>query len=119
MSCLVIAEAGVNHNGDLRLAKELITAAKEAGADAVKFQSFRADQLSTFNAPKAGYQLGTTDTSESQYDMLKRLELNEKMHFELKEACSKTGIEFMSSTFGEEDLLFLTRTLKQKKNLSC
>ena len=67
----VIAEAGVNHNGDLKLARALIDVAVEAGADAVKFQTFRADRLVTPDAPKAGYQLQTTDDAESQFDMLR------------------------------------------------
>ena len=79
----VIAEAGVNHNGDLDIAKQLIDAASEAGADAVKFQTYKTEQLVCKTAKKAEYQLKTTEKSETQYDMLKKLELTEYMHKEL------------------------------------
>ena len=72
----IIAEAGVNHNGSLSIAKQLIDAASEAGANAVKFQTFKAEALISQNAPKAEYQLKTTDKKESQFDMIKRLELS-------------------------------------------
>src|ERR1043165_3365731 len=72
--CFIIAEAGVNHNGDLEMAKQLIDVAVEAGADAVKFQTFRAEAIVARKAPKAQYQLQTTSTAESQFDMLKRLD---------------------------------------------
>ena len=75
MTVLIIAEAGVNHNGDVDLARRLVELAADAGADAVKFQTFRADRTVSKFAPKAAYQLQTTDVSESQYEMLKRLEL--------------------------------------------
>ena len=70
--CFIIAEAGVNHNGDVNLAKQLIIKAKEAGADCVKFQTFIAEQVATPEAPKAGYQLRNTDPNETQLDMLKK-----------------------------------------------
>ena len=95
----IIAEAGVNHNGDLELARRLIRAAAEAGADAVKFQSFRADSLATKTAAKAAYQQATTDKSESQYQMLRKLELSVEDHKILIEECRNNGIEFMSSPF--------------------
>ena len=74
--CFIIAEAGVNHDGDLDKALSLIDAASRSGADAVKFQTFVAARLVTRNAPKAAYQLGTTNPAESQYEMLRRLELS-------------------------------------------
>src|SRR5579862_7537029 len=79
----LIAEAGVNHNGDLRLAKQLIDVAKNSGADAIKFQTFRAEELVSAGAPKARYQVQTTGAEESQFDMIKRLELSEDAHREL------------------------------------
>ena len=84
-----IAEAGVNHNGSLELGKKLIDVAKESGADAVKFQTFRADELNTKNAPKATYHVETTgsDNSQSWYDLLKTQEISEEMHIELIEYC--------------------------------
>ena len=99
MSILVIAEAGVNHNGDMNLAKRLIDLALDAGADLVKFQTFSADRLATRQSKKADYQLATTKSSETQYEMLSRLELTEKMHIELIEHCSKRGIGFLSTGF--------------------
>src|SRR6185295_9312395 len=103
----VIAEAGVNHNGDLKMARELIHVAVEAGADAVKFQTFHADQLVTAEAPKAEYQLQTTGDHESQLEMLRRLELSEESHEELKSYCHDRGIIFLSTPFDEKavDLL--------------
>jgi N-acetylneuraminate synthase len=103
----VIAEAGVNHNGDLKMARELIDVAVEAGADAVKFQTFHADQLVTPEAPKAEYQLQTTGDNESQLEMLRRLELSEESHEELKSYCHDRGIIFLSTPFDEKavDLL--------------
>ena len=103
----VIAEAGVNHNGDLKLARALIDVAVEAGADAVKFQTFQADRLATPDAPKADYQLQTTGDSESQSDMLRRLELSPDAHRELHSYCHERGIIFLSTPFDEEavDLL--------------
>jgi N-acetylneuraminate synthase len=97
----IIAEAGVNHNGSLDLAFKLIEAAKDCGADAVKFQSFRADLLATRSAHKAAYQERTTQKSESQFDMLKRLELDAEAHQKLIAHCKQTGIEFLSSPFDE------------------
>ena len=80
---LIIAEAGVNHNGDLALARQLIDVAAVAGADLVKFQTFTADRLATRTAQKADYQNRTTTSTESQYKMLSRLELTDAMHHEL------------------------------------
>jgi len=98
----VIAEAGVNHNGDLKLARVLIDVAVEAGADAVKFQTFRADRLATPDAPKAEYQLQTTGNAESQFEMLQRLELSADAHRELQAYCHERGIIFLSTPFDEE-----------------
>jgi len=105
--CFVIAEAGVNHNGDLELARRLVDVAAEAGADAVKFQTFRADRLVSPTAPKAAYQRQTTDAGESQLDMLRRLELSPAAHRELNDYCRQRGLIFLSTPFDEEsaDLL--------------
>ena len=104
---LVIAEAGVNHNGDMELAKQLIDRAAEAGADAVKFQTFKAERVATPDAPKAVYQLQTTAAAESQLDMLHRLELAPKAYRELQAYCQQRGVVFLSTPFDEEsaDLL--------------
>jgi N,N'-diacetyllegionaminate synthase len=105
--CFLIAEAGVNHNGDLDLGRELIRAAAGAGADAVKFQTFSADRLVTASAPKAAYQMERTDPAETQQSMLKHLELGAAEHRELMKECDRNGILFLSSAFDEEsaDLL--------------
>ena len=105
--CFVIAEAGVNHNGDVELAKRLVDVATEAGADAVKFQTFKAERVVSATAPKAEYQLQTTDAAESQLDMLRRLELSPEAHRELQAYCQERGVLFMSTPFDEEsaDLL--------------
>ena len=103
----IIAEAGVNHNGSLDLALRLVDAAKASGADAVKFQTFRADLLATRSAHKAPYQERTTANAESQFEMLQRLELDAAAHERLIEHCRKIGIQFLSSPFDAEsaDLL--------------
>ncbi|HEY0366982.1 MAG TPA: N-acetylneuraminate synthase [Pyrinomonadaceae bacterium] len=103
----VIAEAGVNHNGDLKVARALIDVAVEARADAVKFQTFRADRLATADAPKAEYQLRTTGNEEAQFEMLRRLELSADAHRELQSYCHERGMIFLSTPFDEEavDLL--------------
>jgi N-acetylneuraminate synthase len=103
----IIAEAGVNHNGSVDLALKLIDSAKASGADAVKFQTFRADQLATRSAHKAAYQERTTTTTESQFEMLQRLELDVDDHRRLIDYCRKVGIQFLSSPFDEQsaDLL--------------
>lgn len=100
----IIAEAGVNHNGSLDLAKQLIDAAAAAGADAVKFQTFQADKLVSKEAPKAGYQLQTTGGGETQHQMLKRLELDPIAHRELMEHCQQAGILFLSTPFDLESV---------------
>lgn len=96
---LIIAEAGVNHNGDMALAKQLIDAAADAGADLVKFQTFSADRLVTRTAEKAHYQTQNTSQNESQHAMLRRLELDEAMHHELIAHCATKGIGFFSTGF--------------------
>jgi N,N'-diacetyllegionaminate synthase len=103
----IIAEAGVNHNGDLVLARQLVDAAAEAGADAVKFQTFTAKKLVTPQAVKADYQRQTTDASESQYAMLKRLELPQAAFRELYAYCQARNILFLSTPFEEESADFL------------
>jgi N-acetylneuraminate synthase/N,N'-diacetyllegionaminate synthase len=105
----IIAEAGVNHNGDLEFARRLVDLAADAGADAVKFQSFRADTLARRDAPKAEYQKVTTGTSEGQYEMLRRLELSEDAHRDLAERCRSANIEFMSTPFDEPSADLLER----------
>ena len=102
--CFVIAEAGVNHNGDLELAFRLVDAAVRIGADAVKFQTFRADRVVTPSAPKAEYQKRFTNASESQFEMLRRLELSAAMHRELVARCNEKHILFLSSPFDEESV---------------
>jgi N,N'-diacetyllegionaminate synthase len=99
--CFVIAEAGVNHNGDIRVARELVKLAARAGADAIKFQTFSADRLVTASAPKAAYQAERTDPGESQQDMLRRLELGDGEHRLLIAECEREGILFLSSAFDE------------------
>lgn len=104
MKTLIIAEAGVNHNGDLALARQLIDVAAAAGADIVKFQTFTADRLATRAAPKADYQSENTGTTESQHDMLRRLELTPEMHRELIAHCGKRHIGFLSTGFDVESI---------------
>jgi len=105
--CFIIAEAGVNHNGDVELAERLVDVAVEAEADAVKFQTFKANRVVSAAAPKAEYQLWTTDSAESQLEMVKRLELSPQAHRELQAYCQKRGVLFMSTPFdeGSVDLL--------------
>lgn len=104
MRTLVIAEAGVNHNGDLGMARKLVEVAAEAGADLVKFQTFSADRLVTAQARKADYQARTTDAGESQHAMIRRLELTRDMHVALIGECAARGIEFSSSGFDVRDI---------------
>ena len=106
-STYIIAEAGVNHNGSLDLAIELIKKAKESGADCVKFQTFKAEQIVTQNSPKANYQLLVTDSNESQYEMLKKLELQMEHYPVLVNYCKKMKIDFMSTPYNLEDIDFL------------
>jgi N-acetylneuraminate synthase len=99
MTTLIIAEAGVNHNGDIEVAKQLIAAAKAAGADIVKFQTFKTAKLVTKAAEKATYQKGTTDADESQYAMISKLELSRKDYEVLIEECGRQSIGFLSTAF--------------------
>ena len=103
----VIAEAGVNHNGQLDLAMQLVEAAASAGADAVKFQTFQADRLASPTAPKASYQTETTSASESQHAMLKKLELPFEWHLQLQQYAQEQGITFLSTPFDLISLKFL------------
>lgn len=104
----IIAEAGVNHNGSLEMAMKLIDVATECGADAIKFQTFRAEKLVSKDARKADYQKRTTDCEESQFDMIKKLELDEKAHHQLIQYCRVKGIQFLSTPFDLESLKLLT-----------
>lgn len=101
---LVIAEVGVNHNGSLDIARKLIDVAVESGADIVKFQTFSADSLVSKYAEKAEYQKETTNVSETQYEMIKKLELNRDAHIELIGHCEKSGAEFLSTAFDHDSI---------------
>ena len=103
----IIAEAGVNHNGNIKLAKELIDIAARAGADIVKFQTFKADNLVSKNTEKADYQKKLTNINESHYEMIKKLELDYKTHLELINHSNKRGIEFLSTPFDSDSLKML------------
>ena len=105
--CFIIAEVGVNHNGRIELAKKLVDAAVQAGADAVKFQTFKAEKLITAQAPKANYQIQSTGAGESQFEMLKRLELSYVQFQELYKYCQEQSILFLSSPFDDESADFL------------
>lgn len=107
----IIAEAGVNHNGSLAMARKLIDAAAKAGADAVKFQTFRAEALVSGSAPKAAYQKRTTGSSGSQFQMLKKLELDEAAHRALASHCRSRGIQFLSTPFDEESIELLDQRI--------
>ncbi|HYL33462.1 MAG TPA: N-acetylneuraminate synthase [Stellaceae bacterium] len=110
--CFVVAEAGVNHNGALDLALRLADVAADAGADAVKFQTFQADRVIAASAPKAAYQTRTTDAGESQLDMVRKLELKREFHRPIAERCAARGILFMSTAFDDESAHFLADELK-------
>lgn len=103
-SVYIIAEAGVNHNGDIELAKKLIEEGAKSGADAVKFQTFKASTLSSKTAKKAEYQKQTTDSEETQYEMLKKLELDYSVHEELMAYANDHGVQFLSSAFDLESI---------------
>lgn len=107
--CFVIAEAGVNHNGDVELAHQMIDMAADSGADAIKFQTFQADLLASPAAEKAAYQSALTDAGESQRDMLRRLELKASDFFDLKAHCERRGIIFLSTPFEDESVGVLDR----------
>jgi N-acetylneuraminate synthase len=114
VSVYIIAEAGVNHNGNKELAFKLIDAAAESAANAVKFQTFKAEELVLEKAPKALYQRENTDINESHYDMLKSLELSWDTHIDLMDHCARRNITFLSTPFDNSSLTFLARTLKLK-----
>jgi N-acetylneuraminate synthase len=104
---LIIAEAGVNHNGDIVKAKALIDKGAEAGVDFVKFQTFKAGNLVTKQAKRAAYQDKNTQDNDSQYEMLKKLELSQAVHQELIDYCAQKGVQFLSTGFDFESLEFL------------
>ena len=118
MKTLIIAEAGVNHNGELKLACELIEAAAEAGADLVKFQTFSADRLVTRHANKAGYQTNSAAPEETQNDMLKKLELSEDMHEKLIAHCKICEIGFFSTAFDSASIDLLVKLGLQQFKVS-
>jgi len=103
----IIAEAGVNHNGNIKLGEKLIDEAKKCGADAVKFQTFKASKIAVRSASKAAYQKKLTDPNESQYEMLKRLELKKQDFKHLKNICKKNKITFLSTPYNYRDVDFL------------
>lgn len=100
----IIAEAGVNHNGDMAVAKQLIDVAAVAGVDAVKFQAFKTENLILENVEKAPYQQKTTGNTESQYEMLKKLEVTKEQNLDLIAYCENKGIIFLSTPFDEESI---------------
>lgn len=104
---LIIAEAGVNHNGNIDTAKKLIDAAAEAGVDYVKFQTFKAEKIVTKTASRAKYQDSNTGDKDSQFEMLKKLEISEEMHLELIHYCERKNIKFLSTAFDLESLTYL------------
>jgi N-acetylneuraminate synthase len=103
----IIAEAGVNHNGDLNLAFQLVDKAVEIGADCVKFQTFKTENIVTKTSPKANYQMFVTDKAESQFDMLKKLELQKEDFKKIKNYCKTKGIQFLSTPYNPEDATLL------------
>lgn len=107
----IIAEAGVNHNGDIRLAQQLVDIAVDAGADAIKFQTFRAESIISKFAPKAEYQKQITSDAETQLEMVRKLELNEEAHRILIEHCRLKKIEFLSTPFDFDSIELLAKTL--------
>lgn len=107
----LIAEIGVNHNGDMELAKRMIDAAKASGADAVKFQTFTAESLITQGTPKVAYQETRTSPDESHYEMIQKLELNKKDHYLLKSYCEEARIEFLSTPYDVDSARFLHEEL--------
>lgn len=107
MSVYIIAEAGVNHNGDIQLAKKMITIAKESGVNAIKFQTYQAEKLVTAQSDKAAYQQKATGEAESQLEMLKKIQLSRREFIELKNFCNLKGIEFLSTPFDLESIDFL------------
>ncbi len=107
MRTTIVAEAGVNHNGSMDLARDLIEVAAEAGVDAIKFQTFRSEELVTGDAPKADYQTETTDAEESQAEMLRRLELSPEQHHTIAQHCAENDLQFLSTPFDAQSARFL------------
>jgi N,N'-diacetyllegionaminate synthase len=107
MAILIIAEAGVNHNGNITTAKEMIGIAAKSGADYVKFQTFKAERLATTESKVANYQRKTESLDDSQFTLLKNLELSESAHFELEKSCKEFDIKFLSTAFDVESADFL------------
>lgn len=107
MGAFIIAEAGVNHNGSLDLALQLVDAAASAGADCVKFQTFKAEKLVSRHAPKAAYQKANTAASESQLEMIRKLELSQSDHLAVLKRCEERGIMFLSTPFDQQSMAFL------------
>ncbi len=103
----IIAEAGVNHNGDIDIAKKMIDAASEAGVDAVKFQTFKAEKIVSMNAPKAEYQIENSNNTESQFQMLKKLEIDKRTHIELMKYCKEKNVMFLSTPFDIDSIHML------------
>ncbi len=104
-----IAEIGVNHNGDMNLAFEMMKEAKKAGAHAVKFQTFKAETLVCKDTPKVNYQKGTTSADETHYDMIKKLELSHENHYLLMDYCKQLDLEFMSTPYDIDSAIFLKK----------
>jgi len=117
--CYIIAEAGVNHNGSIDLALNLIREAKKAGADCIKFQTFKAGAVATKKAPKADYQLLVTDVQESQFEMLKKLELPDESYPLLLAECNREKIDFLSTPYDEHDALFLNGLGVKAFKIAC
>ena len=110
MNCaFIIAEAGINHNGSLDIALQMVDVAAAAGADAVKFQTFKAEKVIAVHAPKANYQRETTDSGESQLEMVRKLELDETAHIRLLTRCQEKGIQFLSTPFDLDSIDLLVR----------
>lgn len=108
----IIAEVGVNHNGSIEMAKQLIDVAVVAGVDAVKFQTFKAEKLVSLNAPKAEYQIKNTESQESQFEMIKKLELDENAHQILINYCANKGVQFLSTPFDLDSMDLLLDTFE-------
>ena len=113
-SCFIIAEVGVNHNGSVEVAKKLVDSSKAAGADAVKFQSYKTHLLASQNTPKVAYQESADAKDESHFEMLQKLELSEKAQADLKEYCERAGIIFMSTPYDIQSAKFLNEGLDVK-----